>query len=87
MERLAGRWAGGWSGSWSRYHGDHRRRHSRFPLAGEKLSLRGLHPALGQASGRPRPLPLEFIRTAEKKPPLPEVEDLITFQLTAIYIL
>lgn len=66
MERLAGRQAGGRSGSWSRRHGDHRRQHSRVPLPAKEPRLRGLHPTLDQACGRPRPLPLGFIRTAQK---------------------
>lgn len=43
-----------------------RRRHWRLPPTAEELSLRGLHPALGQASGQPCSLPLGFIRIAEK---------------------
>ena len=54
--RLAGLGTGEWGGSWSRYHGDHRRGHSLLPLGVEELSLRSPHPALGQASLRPRSL-------------------------------
>lgn len=66
--RLGGLGTGEWGGSWFRYHGDHRRGHSQLPLGVEELSLRSPHPALDQASRRPRSLSrIHHIAKKEKK--------------------